>query len=142
MSERRRNIEIVGEDDVRIETYVDGDGPPFVILPSYGRDSVDDFDPLTSSLAEAGWLVLRPQPRGIRGSRGAMNGLSLEDLADDVALVIRRLARGPALLLGHTLSAIWWRGSSRPITPSSCGRWCLQQPRQSASSRMSIKLPS
>jgi hypothetical protein len=35
---------------VLIETYVDGDGPDVVILPSYGGG---DFDPLADAVASA-----------------------------------------------------------------------------------------
>lgn len=50
------------EDGVAIEAYVDGDGPAFVILPSYGRDGGTDYDDITARLVGAGWHVLRPQP--------------------------------------------------------------------------------
>ncbi|MBV8723445.1 MAG: alpha/beta hydrolase, partial [Candidatus Eremiobacteraeota bacterium] len=60
-----RRSEIVTAGPVSIETYVDGDGPDVVILPSYGRDGGDDFDPVTAALSGAGYRVLRPQPRGI-----------------------------------------------------------------------------
>lgn len=46
-----------------IDTCVDGHGPSVVIVPSYGRDAGSDFDPLTTALVEAGYRVLRPQPR-------------------------------------------------------------------------------
>ena len=86
---------------VAIETYVDGDGPALVILPSYGRDGGEDFDDITARLVRAGWRVLRPQPRGIAGSKGPMAGVTLHDLADDIAAVIRTLGAGRAALLGH-----------------------------------------
>ena len=91
---------------VRIETIVDsggvdGAGPALVILPSYGRDGGEDYDEITARLVRAGWLVLRPQPRGVAGSAGPMTGLTLHDLADDVAAVIRALGGGSAVLLGH-----------------------------------------
>ncbi len=86
---------------VEIETYVDGEGPALVILPSYGRDGGDDYDDITARAARAGWKVLRPQPRGIAGSRGLMSGITLHDLADDVAAVIQDLGGGRAILLGH-----------------------------------------
>ena len=69
MSERSRDIEIVSEEGVRIETHVDGAGPALVILPSYGRDGGEDFDALADLVAKAGWTVLRPQPRGARALR-------------------------------------------------------------------------
>jgi len=96
-----RHGEIVTTGPVSIETYVDGDGPDVVVLPSYGRDGGDDFDPFTAALIDAGYRVLRPQPRGIAGSTGPMTGVSLGDLGDDVAQVIGKLGHGPAVVLGH-----------------------------------------
>ena len=72
-----------------------------MILPSYGRDGGDDYDDIAKRIASSGWTVLRPQPRGIGGSQGPMTGLTLHDLADDVAAVIRALADGSAVLLGQ-----------------------------------------
>jgi pimeloyl-ACP methyl ester carboxylesterase len=81
--------------------YIDGEGPAFVILPSYGRDSGEDYDDIAARVAEAGWKVVRPQPRGVAGSKGPMTGLTLHDLANDVALAIRSSSKGPVVLLGH-----------------------------------------
>ena len=97
-----RTGETVRTADVAIETYVDGDGPTLVILPSYGRDGGADYDDITAQAARAGWRVLRPQPRGVAGSSGPMTGVTLHDLADDVAAVVRALGRRPRrVLLGH-----------------------------------------
>jgi pimeloyl-ACP methyl ester carboxylesterase len=96
-----RNSEVVTAGDVTIETYVDGSGPDVVILPSYGRDGGDDFDPLTAAVAAAGFRVLRPQPRGIARSAGPMAGVTLDDQGDDIARVLDKLGRGPAVILGH-----------------------------------------
>ena len=83
------------------DPYVDGTGPALVVLPSYGRDGGADFDDFASKVGAAGFTVLRPQPRGIAGSRGNMEGLTLQNLAADIALVIRELGRGKAIVLGH-----------------------------------------
>jgi pimeloyl-ACP methyl ester carboxylesterase len=96
-----RTSEIVTAGEVTIETYIDGSGPDVVLLPSYGRDGGDDFDPLTAALAGAGYRVLRPQPRGIARSAGPMTGVTLDDQADDIARVLDKLGRGPAVVLGH-----------------------------------------
>ena len=96
-----RAVEMVRTEAVAIETYLEGDGPTLVILPSYGRDGGADFDDITAQAARAGWRVLRPQPRGVAGSRGPMTGVTLHDLADDVAAVIQTLGGGRAVLLGH-----------------------------------------
>lgn len=97
----KRDGRIFREKGVEIETYISGQGPPFVILPSYGRDGGPDYDDITRKLVDVGWTVLRPQPRGIARSTGSMAGLTLHDLADDVALVVRSLGLGPATVLGH-----------------------------------------
>jgi hypothetical protein len=63
-----RTKTMVRSGEVSIETFVEGEGPAFVILPSYGRDSDKDFDPITSSLVDAAWTVLGPRPRSIGSS--------------------------------------------------------------------------
>jgi hypothetical protein len=85
-----------------IETYVDGSGTDtgvdVVVLPSYGRD-------------EAGYRVLRPQPRGTAGSTGPMSGVTIDDLADDVARQIRldrmRWSWPLAMRSTRTISPLW-----------------------------------
>ena len=104
MTERRS--EIVSRNGVTVETYIDGDGPPFVILPSYGRAGGEDYDNLTSRLVEAGWRVLRPQPRGVAGSLGPMEHQSMHNLADDVALCLQALCQEPVVLLGHAFGNV------------------------------------
>jgi pimeloyl-ACP methyl ester carboxylesterase len=85
---------------LKLHVRVDGAGPAIVLLPSSQRDSLD-FDDVAQRLATVGYLVLRPQPRGMAGSLGPMEGLSLHTLARDVAWVIERLAGGPAIVAGH-----------------------------------------
>ena len=86
--------------DVTIETIVDGKGPAVVLLPSLARDS-DDYDAVVDGLARRGLRVLRPQPRGIGKSTGALGNITLHDLARDVAEVIRQLGDGRAVVIGH-----------------------------------------
>lgn len=95
----RQTVEAGG--GVAIDTTVEGDGPALVVVPSYGRDCGRDFDDFTRRAVAAGFTVLRPQPRGIAGSRGPTSGVSMHDLAADVAAVIRKLAAGPVVLVGH-----------------------------------------
>ena len=96
-----RRTEMVSSGAVTIETYVEGDGPVIVMLPSSGRDGAEDFDDVAGRLAKAGFRVLRPQPRGALGSTGPTQGVSLHDLAGDVAMVIDRLGGGRAVIVGH-----------------------------------------
>lgn len=100
MTQRRR--ESVAYDDVMIDVILDGPDAvdALVLLPSSSRDS-EDFDAIGGMFAADGFRVLRPQPRGMCGSTGPMQGLTLHDYARDVAVVIRRLAGGPAFALGH-----------------------------------------
>jgi pimeloyl-ACP methyl ester carboxylesterase len=96
-----RAQQIITAGTASIDTYIDGDGPAIVLLPSYGRDGGRDFDPVAAMLAEAGYRVLRPQPRGVAGSSGPMVAVGFDDMARDVAAVIETLANGPAVVLGH-----------------------------------------
>ena len=106
MTAPRRAGTITRRDGVAIETFIDGAGPPFVILPSYGRDGGEDFDDITGRLVQAGWQVLRPQLRGVAGSTGPMRGLTLHDLADDVAMCLHALADRPVMMLGQAFGNV------------------------------------
>jgi pimeloyl-ACP methyl ester carboxylesterase len=92
--------ELVRHGNVTIEVIAEGHGPLVVLLPSLGRDS-EEFDPVAARLAAAGFRVLRPQPRGYKGSKGPMENITLHDLARDVAVVIENAKAGPAVLAGH-----------------------------------------
>jgi len=86
--------------NVSIEALVEGSGPLVVMIASLGRPA-QDFDDLSRRVAAAGFTAACLQPRGIGKSVGPMLGISLADLAGDVALVVERLAGGPAVLVGH-----------------------------------------
>jgi len=95
-----RRTELIRYADVQVEVVVDGAGPAVVLLPSLARDS-DDYDAVADGLAAAGFLVLRPKPRGIGHSSGPMTGITLHDLARDIAEVVVRLGGGRAVIVGH-----------------------------------------
>ncbi|HET7887453.1 MAG TPA: alpha/beta hydrolase [Bradyrhizobium sp.] len=97
--------EIVFYDETRIEVIAEGSGPLIVMLPSRGRGA-EDFDGVADQLVKAGFRVLRPQPRGAALSRGPMQNLTLHDLAQDVAAVIRNAGNGgPAVIVGHAFGS-------------------------------------
>ena len=98
---QKRNSELIKSGNVSIEVFKDGSGPAIVVLPSYGRDGAEDFDRFSKAMAEAGFLVLRPQPRGIGASTSLLDGVSALDQADDISAVIDALADGQAVVLGH-----------------------------------------
>jgi pimeloyl-ACP methyl ester carboxylesterase len=68
-----------------------------LMIASLGRPA-SDFDELSATLVVAGYSTIRPQPRGIGGSTGPMNGLSLRDLAADA---MAAADNGPIIVLGH-----------------------------------------
>src|SRR5438270_764072 len=81
-----RSKYLVRYDDVTVQVIAEGRGPLIVLLPSLGRDS-EEFDPAAARIAQAGFRVLRPQPRGYGGSTGPLQNITLHDLAKDVAHV-------------------------------------------------------
>jgi pimeloyl-ACP methyl ester carboxylesterase len=86
--------------DGHIEVIAQGSGPLVVMLPSRGRGA-EDFDVLAPYFLKAGYRVVMPQPRGIGKSTGAMKDITLHDLANDIAGVIRAEGGKPALVVGH-----------------------------------------
>jgi pimeloyl-ACP methyl ester carboxylesterase len=95
-----RRTELVRYGDVQVEVVAEGAGPAIVLLPSLARDS-DDYDQVAEGLATLGFRVLRPKPRGIGRSTGPMTGVTLHDLARDIAEVIETLSAGRAVIVGH-----------------------------------------
>ena len=100
-AETHRRSVMVTAGDAEIETFLEGAGPAIVILPSSGRDGTEDFDRVAADIAAAGFTVLRPQPRGMLGSKGPLQGVSLHHLAADVVAVIDKLGHGRAVIVGH-----------------------------------------
>lgn len=74
--------------------------PAIVLLPSSLRDA-RDLGPLALRLAAAGFRVLRPQPRGMGASTAPPVGMTLHDLAGDVAQAIHAFGGGRAIVAGH-----------------------------------------
>ena len=83
-----------------IEVRSVGDGPAVLMVPSLGRGAAD-FLHLGRSLSAGGYRAIVHEPRGIGGSTGSLEGVSMGDLAGDTAVVIEALGVGPATLVGH-----------------------------------------
>ena len=96
LSYRPRN----SNETVQIEFHDQGAGPVICILPSLAR-SGRDYDVVASQLCEAGFRVLRPEPRGVGRSRGPMENLDMHDFAGDVAAVLDHAQTGPVVIVGH-----------------------------------------
>jgi pimeloyl-ACP methyl ester carboxylesterase len=86
--------------DATIEVLVDGNGPLVLMIPSLGRGA-EDFDDLSRAVIAAGYRVARLQPRGVSRSSGAMEKLTMRDLADDAAAGIAAAGGGPVVVIGH-----------------------------------------
>jgi len=95
--------ELLPRDDALIDVLIDDKGhsrETIVLLPSSQRDSLD-FTDVAQGLADQGFRVLRPQPRGMGRSSAPLVGLTLHTLAADVAHVINHLGGGRAIVAGH-----------------------------------------
>ena len=91
---------VVERGNTRIEVLAQGAGPLVLLIPSLGRGA-EDFADLAGRLAGAGYRALRPQPRGIGGSSGPLEGITLHDFAQDVAAVVEKHGGGPVVVVGH-----------------------------------------
>ncbi|MFV9475019.1 alpha/beta fold hydrolase [Advenella sp. RU8] len=89
-------------DQVSVEYLVQGSGTPILFLPSLGRGQAD-FDELALLMEQKGFKVIRPHPRGIGASQGPMTGITLENLAADVAAVIKAENHSSCIIAGHAL---------------------------------------
>src|SRR5579871_2811269 len=96
---------------VAIEVLVEGAGPDVVLVPSAMRGA-SDFAHLQGALADAGYRSLALQLRCAGRSTGSLDGLTLQDIADDIALVVERLCDGPAHLVGHALGNVCVRAAA------------------------------
>lgn len=85
--------------NVQIEAFINGTGDVIILLPAGGTEasSFNDFTPL---LNKAGYKTVVTNRRGIAGSKGPLDDLTLHDLANDVAGVIQMLGENPVHVLG------------------------------------------
>lgn len=88
----------VASDGATIAVREIGHGGPVLMVPSTGRGS-DDFDVVAPQLARAGFRVILPEPRGVGGSTGLRDDLTLEDYARGLIAVIKATADGPVDLV-------------------------------------------
>lgn len=103
MRQTARHSVLLTQQQHALEVTVDGPdgGPPLVMLASSQRDA-GDFDESAALLADAGFRVLRPWPRGMGASNGTLEGLTLYTLAADAVFALQRLGGGQAAIwLGH-----------------------------------------
>lgn len=92
-------IKSVTNGEATISYYAQGEGPLVLFIGSQGRGTAE-FGELAGRLAERGYRVLRPEPRGIGASTGPMEDATFHDFADDFAAVIRNEG-DRAIVAGH-----------------------------------------
>lgn len=91
---------LVPHKGAHIEVYAQGQGLRVVMIPSLGRGA-EDFEDLAAQVAAAGFRALRPQPRGLGASTGALKNITLHDLAADVAAVVKHDGGETFVVAGH-----------------------------------------
>ena len=92
-----RNIEVGG---ATLECTLYGSGTPVVLLPNAGCSS-SYFEAMARVLAAGGLQAISINMRGTGESRGSLDGITVHDLAADVAGVLEAMDCGPAHLVGH-----------------------------------------
>tara|TARA_A100001391_G_scaffold1033_9_gene1543 strand:- start:13702 stop:14490 length:789 start_codon:yes stop_codon:yes gene_type:complete len=96
---------------VEIQALVEGAGPDVVLIASALRGA-EDFAGVQAALTAGGFRSLAINMRGAGKSTGPGEGLTLRDVADDVALVIERECGGRAHVVGHALGNIVARATA------------------------------
>ena len=84
----------------RLRVLAAGDGPSIVMLPGRGFGP-SSLEPLAERLLIAGFRIVLPEPRGCGKSIGPLEGVTLRDLAADVAGTIESVGGAPVVLAGH-----------------------------------------
>ena len=84
----------------KLRVFTAGDGPTIVMLPGLGIGPAG-LEPLAQRLLAGGFRVILPEPRGYGESTGALDGVTLHDLAGDVARAIEDIGGAPVLVAGH-----------------------------------------
>ncbi len=83
----------------KLRVFTAGDGPVIVMLPGQGGGPAA-FEGLAQLLSSRFRVVL-PEPRGYGESIGKLDGVTLHDVAADVARAIENVGGAPVLVAGH-----------------------------------------
>ena len=92
-------IETFDLGNVQIKAIVSGTGDLIILLPAGGTEA-SSFNSFTPLLNRAGYKTVVINRRGFAGSKGPLEDLTLHDLANDVAGVIRILEENSVHMLG------------------------------------------
>ena len=113
--QQHRNIEVGG---ATLECTFYGSGTPVVLLANAGC-STGYFDDLARVLAAGGLQTISVNMRGAGESRGSLDGLTVHDLAADVAGVLEAW-----IAVRRTWSAMPSATGSLAAWRSTGPRWC------------------
>jgi pimeloyl-ACP methyl ester carboxylesterase len=84
----------------KLRVFTAGDGPIIVMLPARGVGPFE-LEPVSLRLVAAGFHIVLPEPRGYGESVGPLDGVTMRDLADDVARAIEAVGGAPVVVAGH-----------------------------------------
>lgn len=84
----------------RLRVFTAGDGQTIVMLPGRGFGP-NSLEPLAKRLLTAAFRIVLPEPRGCGESSGPLDGVTLRDLAADIAKSIESVGGAPVVLAGH-----------------------------------------
>ena len=94
---KRRKVAV---ENAEISILIAGEGEAVVLVPSWARGA-DHFTELMAVLAKSGYRAIAINLRSVADSKGTLSGITLHDLAADVAGVIKALDAAPVNILGH-----------------------------------------
>ncbi len=93
------SVEIFDLGNVQIEANINGTGEIIILLAAGGQDA-SIFDSFTPLLNKVGYKTVAINRRGFAGSKGPLEDLTLHDLANDIAGVLKKLGGNPVHVLG------------------------------------------
>jgi pimeloyl-ACP methyl ester carboxylesterase len=91
---------IIKVSNATVEYFSIGSGETIVLIPGGGLN-VTYMEGLAQALSKEGYRAVRINPRGAGASKGEADNVTLQDLAGDVAGVIKDLNVGPVHVAGH-----------------------------------------
>ena len=100
----RRSVQVRRDEvGVVLDVAVEGDGPDTLVLVPSALRGAEDFVELAQALGQQGLRSISVNPRGAGRSEGPVQGLTLHDMADDIAAIIAGPGGGVAHVVGHGL---------------------------------------
>jgi len=96
---RRRRV---ATDGIKVEYFVFGSGPETVLMIAGNGRWANDLDGIADAIARAGFGAVTINHRGIGGSEGPLDNVTLHDLASDVWKVADNLKLSKVHLAGKT----------------------------------------